>query len=106
MKILVESRRTFVKKYWCVAVFLAPFLTAHADTSGFKTGLQAALGVGAFLAFASCVFFIFEGIYQYRQGGNYGKDIVGLIVSAGAFAIVSALFSAFSLSGASLTPSF
>jgi len=102
----VTKKNGIARKYWSMVFLLAPVLTAHADTSGFKTGLQTALGVGAFIAFASCVFFIFEGIYQYRQGGNYGKDIVGLIISAGAFAIVSALFSAFSLSGASLTPSF
>lgn len=89
-------RRNFGKWYWSlVFLFLPGILSAAAD---FKTGLSKGLGVGVLLSFCMCVFFLIEGIWNYRNGGNYGKDIIGLIVSAGAFALVTMLFTAFGLS--------
>ena len=95
----------FAKKYWTV-VFLAMPMLAFADASGFKTGLSQILGIGMMVGFATCVFFILEGVYMYRQGGNWGKDLVGLAYAAGATVLVSALYAAFGMGGASLTPSF
>ena len=95
-------RRNFGKWYWSlVFLFLPGILSAAAD---FKTGLSKGLGVGVLLSFCMCVFFLIEGIWNYRNGGNYGKDIIGLIVSAGAFALVTMLFTAFGLSGAAVDP--
>ena len=96
---------SFAKKYWTL-VFLAIPMLVFADGSGFKTGLQQILGIGMMVGFATCVFFILEGVYQYRQGGNWGKDLVGLAYAAGATVLVSALYAAFGMGGASLTPSF
>ena len=96
---------SFAKKYWMLVFLAMPMLAFAADT-GFKTGLQQILGIGMMVGFATCVFFILEGVYQYRQGGNWGKDLVGLAYAAGATVLVSALYAAFGMSGASLTPSF
>jgi len=96
-------RNSFAKKYWTLVLFLTPML-AFADD--FKTGVQKALGVGIIICFIGCVFFVAEGIIMWRQGGNYGRDIIGLIVAASCLAIVTALFTAFGLSGAAVTPTF
>ena len=96
---------SFAKKYWML-VFLAMPLLAFADNSGVRSGLQQILGIGMMVGFATCVFFILEGVYMYRQGGNWGKDLVGLAYAAGATVLVSALYAAFGMGGASLTPSF
>ena len=95
----------FAKWYWSGLLLLLPEL-AQAASANFKTGLGYALGIGALLDFGFCVFFVIEGIYNFRTGGNYGKDIIGLIVCAGAFAIVGVFFSAFGLGSAVVDPTF
>ena len=104
-KVKTALETSFAKKYWTLVFLAMPMLAFAADT-GFKTGLQQILGIGMMVGFATCVFFILEGVYQYRQGGNWGKDLVGLAYAAGATVLVSALYAAFGMSGASLTPSF
>lgn len=100
-----STNNSFAKKYWTFALWLMPML-AFADVSGFRTGLQQILGIGMLVGFVVCVFFIVEGVYQYRQGGNWGKDLIGLLIAAGSIALVSAMYAAFGMSNASLTPSF
>lgn len=95
---------SFAKRYWTIALCsIAGSLFAD---SNFSSALGKALGIGVLIAFVSCVFFILDGIWKYRQGASYNADIVGLIVSAGAVAIVGVLFAAFGMSGAAITPSF
>jgi hypothetical protein len=72
----------------------------------FKDGLCKLMGLGAVLSFFLCVFFSVEGIIHWRQGGNFVRDIVGVIITAGAIAICTYIFVAFGLSSATLTPQF
>lgn len=104
-KMIAEGFNSFAKKYWTFVMWMMPMI-AYCNSSTFRTGLQAVLGVVLLLAFCMCVFFLIEGVYQYRQGGNFGKDIIGVAITAGALALVGALFAAFGMGSAELTPSF
>ena len=98
-------RNPFAKNYWTVALF-SLCGSVLADSSSFKTGLSTALGVGVGIAFISCCFFILDGIWKYRRGESYGPDLIGLIVSAAAIALVGALFAAFGMGSAAVNPTF
>ena len=92
------------KWYWGAIAFLLPQLS-HAATD-FKTGLSYALGIAAGIGFVSCCWFIIEGVYNYRRGGEYGKDIIAVIVCAGAIALCGAIYAAFGLGSAVIEPTF
>ena len=100
-----ETRNLWAKKYWTLSL-LGLCGSVLADSSSFRTGLSTALGVGVGLAFLSCCFFVLDGVWKYRRGESYGPDLIGLIVSASAMALVGALFAAFGMSGAAVTPTF
>ena len=104
-KMIMECFNGFARKYWTFVMWLMPMI-AYCDSASFKSGLQAVLGIVLLIAFCLCVFFLIEGVYQYRQGGNFGKDIIGVAITAGALALVGALFAAFGMSSAELTPTW
>ena len=99
------TRNPWAKIYWTLALTNVCGAVL-ADSSSFKTGLATALGVGVGIAFVSCCFFVLDGVWKYRRGESYGPDLIGLFVSASAMAIVGALFAAFGMSGAAVTPTF
>lgn len=99
------KRTPWAKKYWTLAL-TSVCGSVLADNSSFRSGLATALGVGVGLAFVSCCFFVLDGVWKYRRGESYGPDLIGLIVSAAAMALVTALFAAFGMSGAAVTPTF
>lgn len=99
-----EKRNPLAKKYWTLVLW-GLYGTIQADSS-FRAGLSTALGVGVGLAFLSCCFFVLDGVWKYRRGESYGPDLIGLIVSASAMALVGALFAAFGISGAAVSPTF
>ena len=100
-----ETRNPWAKNYWILAL-TGVCGSVLADSSSFKTGLATALGVGVGIAFVSCCFFVLDGVWKYRRGESYGPDLIGLIVSAAAMALVTALFAAFGMGGAAVTPTF
>ena len=100
-----SARNLFAKKYW-TAGLLGICGQVFADTSSFRTGMAVALGVGVGLAFVSCCFFVYDGIWKYRHGESFGPDLIGLLVSASGMALVGALFAAFGMGGATITPTF
>ena len=100
-----EKRNPWAKKFWTAGLF-GICGSVLADTSTFRTGMATALGVGVGVAFVSCVFFVLDGIWKFRRGESYGPDLIGLIVSASAMALVGALFAAFGMGGAAISPSF
>ncbi len=99
------TRNLWAKKYWTLGL-MGLCGSVLADSSAFRTGLGMALGVGVGLAFLSCCFFVLDGVWKYRRGESYGPDLIGLIVSASAMALVGALFAAFGIGGATVSPSF
>ena len=98
------TRNHWAKKYWTLGL-MGLCGSVLADSS-FRNGLSTALGVGVGLAFLSCCFFVLDGVWKYRRGESYGPDLIGLIVSASAMALVGALFAAFGISGAAVSPTF
>lgn len=72
----------------------------------FKDGVGKAMGFGAVVAFIGCFYFGIEGIIHWRQGGSFGRDIIGLILCAASLAICSALFTAFGMSDAIVEPQY
>ena len=105
MKRETSKRNPFAKKFWTLNL-IGICGACLADSSSFRTGVSTALGVGVVLAFVSCCFFVLDGVWKYRRGESYGPDLIGLIVSASAMALVTALFTAFGMGGAASTPSF
>ena len=101
----MKTRNPWAKNYWTLAL-TGVYASVFADSSSFRTGLATALGVGVGIAFVSCCFFVLDGVWKYRRGESYGPDLIGLIVSAAAMALVTALFAAFGMSGAAVTPTF
>lgn len=101
----MKTRNPWAKNYWTLAL-TGVCGSVFADSSSFRTGLATALGVGVGIAFVSCCFFVLDGVWKYRRGESYGPDLIGLIVSAAAMALVTALFAAFGMSGAAVTPTF
>ncbi len=91
------------RKIYGVVLFFAPLSLMAAD---FKDALCKVMGFGAFVAFCLCVFFCYEGIMHWRQGGSFAKDIIGIVITAGSIAICTYIFIAFGLSDATLTPQF
>ena len=97
-------RKELKQKIYIVLLFFAPFsLMAATD---FKQALGRVMGFGAIIAFCLCVFFSYEGIMHWRQGGNFGRDIIGVVLTAGAIAICTYIFVAFGMGDAALTPQF
>jgi hypothetical protein len=91
------------KAYALVMLFSPMALFAATD---FQTGMGKAMGIGAIVAFCGCVIFGIEGIFHWRNGNSYGKDIIGVVLCAAAFAIAGAIFAAFGLSDAVVDPQF
>ncbi len=91
------------QKLYGVALFFAPLSLMAGD---YKSGLCKMMGLGIIFGFFLCVFFSIEGIIQWKQGGSYVKDIIGIIATAGALAICTYIFIAFGLSDATLEPAF
>lgn len=82
--------------------------TSSSGSASFKTGCAYVGGVILMVAFMYAVIGIINGGRMISKGAHdEGKSaILGALVIAGAFAIVGAIFAAFGLSGAAITPSF
>jgi drug/metabolite transporter (DMT)-like permease len=87
-------------------LFFAPLSLMAADNSKLKTGMSIIMGIGAIIAFVLCFYFFIAGILHHRNGGDFGKDIIGVVITAASGAICSAIFYAFGMGEAVLTPTF
>ena len=103
----VKMGKKLRHKIFGAMLFFAPMsLMAANGTSVLKTGLSLFLGLGAIIAFALCFVFFIMGIVHHYSGRDFTKDIFGVVFSASSGTICSAIFYAFGLGEAVLTPTF
>ena len=103
----VKMGKKLRHKIFGAMLFFAPMsLMAGNGTSLLKTGLSLFLGIGAIVAFALCFAFFIMGIIHNYNGRDFTKDIFGVVFCASSGAICSAIFYAFGLGEAVLTPTF
>ena len=89
-----------------VVLYLMISQPAWAASANFSTGIGKVLGVATWVAYAGCAFFMYELIMHWRNGGNFGRDIIGVLLCAGAGTICALIFGAFGLSSAVVDPTF
>jgi hypothetical protein len=95
------------QKIYGAALFFAPMsLMAGDGTSVLKTALSAIVGLAVIVSFCVCLVYSVMGAVHINNGGNFERDFITVIFSAGAFAICGAIFYAFGLGEAVLTPTF
>jgi len=95
------------QRIYGAVLFFAPMSLMAADgTSILRTALSAVTGLCMVIAFVICLIFSVMGAVHLNNGGNFEKDLITIIFSAGAFAICSAIFIAFGMGEAVLTPTF
>jgi hypothetical protein len=96
--------KKFKQRFYMAVLFFAPFsLLADDDV---KTPVAKILGVLTILAFTSCIGFFLDGLWQWKSGGNYIRDIIIIVVIAASFIICKLIFTAFGLGEAVVNPSF
>ena len=96
--------KKFKQKLYLAILFLAPFsLMADDDV---KTPVAKILGFLTTMAFASCIGFFIDGLWQWKSGGNYIRDIIIIVVIAASFIICKLIFTAFGLGEAVVNPTF
>ena len=101
---MVRMGKKFKQKLFGAMIFISPVsLMAATD---FKVAFGKIMGFGAIVAFVLCGFFIYEGIMHWRQGGSFGKDIIGVVITAGSIAICGYIFTAFGMADAIIDPTF
>jgi hypothetical protein len=97
----------FKRKIYGAVLFFAPMSLMAADgASTLKTALSAVTGLCMIIAFCICLIYSVMGAVHLNNGGNFEKDILTVVFSAGALAICSAIFIAFGMGDAVLTPTF
>lgn len=103
----VQTGKKLIHKFFGAVIYLAPLpLMAAGEVSEFKTGLAAVMGFGALLAFVLCFYFLIMAIIHHRQGGDFGKDIIAVVMCAASGMICGAIFAAFKMGEAAIKPTF
>ena len=96
--------KKFKQRLYMALLFFAPFsLMADDDV---KTPVAKILGVITTMAFLSCIGFFLDGLWQWKNGGNYIRDIIIIVVIAASFIICKLIFTAFGLGEAVVNPTF
>jgi hypothetical protein len=97
----------FKQRIYGAVLFFAPMSLMAADgTSVLKTALSAVTGLCVIISFCVCLIYSVMGAVHLNNGGNFEKDILTVVLSAGAFTICAAIFIAFGMGEAVLTPTF
>ncbi len=95
--------KKFKQRFYAVVLFFAPFSLMAND---FKTPVGKILGVLTIMAFFSCIGFFIDGLWQWKSGGNYIRDIIIITAIAATFIICKLIFTAFGLGEAVVNPTF
>ncbi len=95
--------KKFKQRFYVVSLFFTPFSLMAND---FKDPVGKILGVLTIMAFLSCVGFFIDGLWQWKSGGNYIRDIIIITAIAATFIICKLIFTAFGLGEAVVNPTF
>ena len=95
--------KKFKRRCYAVVLFFAPFSLMANEV---KTPIAKILGVVTTMAFLSCFGFFIDGLWQWKNGGNYIRDIIIITVIAASFIICKLIFTAFGLGEAVVNPTF
>ncbi|MCK4983284.1 MAG: hypothetical protein KAS17_10195 [Victivallaceae bacterium] len=95
--------KKFKQRFYAVVLFFAPFSLMAGD---FKAPVGKILGFLTVMAFLSCIGFFIDGLWQWKSGGNYIRDIIIITAIAGTFIICKLIFTAFGLGEAVVNPTF
>ena len=95
--------KKFKRIFYMMLLFFAPF-SLMADEV--KEPVGEVLGFITKMAFVSCIGFFLDGLWQWKNGGNYIRDIIIIVVIAASFLICKLIFTAFGLGEAVVNPTF
>ena len=90
-------------KLYGAMLFFAPMSLMAGE---FDSSFGSIMGLVAKIAYCGCAFFILDGILNMNQGKSYTRDIIGLAITAGSFAICKLIFTAFGMGDAVIAPIF
>ena len=93
----------FKQRVYMVLLFFAPFSLMANEV---KEPIGEILGFISTMAFLSCIGLFIDGIWQWKNGGNYIRDIIIITVIAASFIICKLIFTAFGLGEAVVNPTF
>jgi len=96
----------FLKNMYVLGFLLLCNIASAADASNFKSGFASLMGYVCILSFVACVVVFGFGVYHYINGDPISKYVMGVALCASSSVICGALFAAFGLSDAVLTPTF